>query len=205
MPPLETQFTEIDMICPRCQARWGAPVARVVNIGTSPDARLGILLKTMHRTHCPACKFEREIDTIFDYYDPDQQLVVQIRPEWEYHAGGGEDWYWERYEDLVEKYAEVEVRVDVVFGFDSMIEKYLGGESAVEAAHKEWDERVAKAKAEREAERAAWEAAEAEAAAAEAAADDEPDATEPEATNPEVVDAAISEVEAGPEGDAEAS
>ena len=64
-----------------------------------PDARLGILLGTMHRTRCPVCKKPRDIDFIFDYYDPDQNLIIQVRPDWEFQAGGGEDWYWTQYEN----------------------------------------------------------------------------------------------------------
>lgn len=142
---ITTEFTEIEMRCVPCNTAWSAPVVRRVNVATHPDARLGILLKTMHRTACPLCKKPREIDMIFDYYDPERRLVVQVRPAWEIRAGGGEDWYWARYEDLVLKYANYDVRVDVVFGFDEMIEKYLGGQEAVEAAQREWRARREKA------------------------------------------------------------
>ena len=145
----ETEYTELQMLCVGCKAKWDVPVARQVNVGTHPDARLGILLGTMHRTRCPVCKTPREVEFIFDYYDPDRQLIVQIRPEWEIKAGGGEDWYWARYEGLVEKYAESDVRVDVVFGFDEMIDKYLGGDEARAAAKVEWAERTAAEEAER--------------------------------------------------------
>jgi hypothetical protein len=140
---LETEYTELEMRCVGCKSKWDVPVARQVNVKTHPDARLGILLGTMHRTRCPVCKTPREVEFIFEYYDPDQSLLLQIRPEWEFEAGGGEDWYWERYEGLVEKYAETEVRVDVVFGFNQMIEKYLGGDDARAAAREEWAARKA--------------------------------------------------------------
>ncbi|MCX7624114.1 MAG: CpXC domain-containing protein [Thermomicrobium sp.] len=140
-PDLPTEFSEIEMRCPPCNTVWSAPVARRVNVRTHPDARLGILLKTMHWTRCPMCKTPRQIETIFEYYDPEQGLLVQVRPDWEYEAGGGEDWYWARYEDLVLKYRDVEVRVDVVFGLDQLIEKYLGGESAVREAQELWEAR----------------------------------------------------------------
>ena len=136
---LETEYASIDMICPNCMSRWEAPFARVVNVGTDPNGRLGALLGTMHKTHCPACKMPRDVEVPFDYYDPARQLVIQVRPEWEFHAGGGEDWYWARYEDLVEKYKDRDVRVDVVFGFPELVEKHLGGEAAVEEARREWE------------------------------------------------------------------
>lgn len=143
-PDLPTEFTEIEMRCPPCNAVWSAPVARRVNVRTHPDARLGILLKTIHWTRCPVCKQQRPIDTIFEYFDPDKRLLVQVRPEWEYYAGGGEDWYWARYEDLVLKYQDVDIRVDVVFGLVQLIEKFLGGEDAVRQAREEWETRQQK-------------------------------------------------------------
>ncbi len=47
----------------------------------------------------------------------------------------------------MQKYADVDVQVDVVFGFAQMIEKYLGGEAAVAEARREWEERRARAEA----------------------------------------------------------
>lgn len=130
-----TRYTEIDLTCPRCTSIWHPSVAAFVNAKTDPMVRDGILRKTMHRSRCPACKnHEYEIDQIWEYYEPDQELIIQVRPGWEFKAGGGEKVYWTRLEDLVLKHAEDEVRVDVVFGFDEMIEKYLGGEQAIEAA-----------------------------------------------------------------------
>lgn len=151
---LETEYTEVEMRCVSCSAIWNPPVARQVNVKTHPDARLGILLGSMHRTRCPVCKKPRDIEFIFDYYDPDRNLIIQIRPQWEFEAGGGEDWYWTQYENLVKKYAEKDVRVDVVFGFDEMIEKYLGGQEAVAAAREEWKARVAQEAEERAAQTA---------------------------------------------------
>ncbi len=147
---LETEYSEVEMRCVGCSAIWHPPVARVVNVKTHPDARLGILLGTMHRTRCPVCKKPRDIEFIFDYYDPDQHLLIQVRPEWEIHAGGGEEYYWTQYENLVKKYAEHDVRVDVVFGFNEMIEKYLGGQEAVAAAREEWQARQVPEATERE-------------------------------------------------------
>ncbi len=130
-----TEYTEVELICPRCHAQWSPPVARFVNIETHPMAKEGILRKSMHRARCPSCKaYELEIDQIFDYYDPDEKLVLQFRPAWEFKAGGGEEMYWRRLEALIEKYSEDDVRVDVVFGFDDMIAKHLGGEEAVAAS-----------------------------------------------------------------------
>lgn len=132
---LRTEYTEVDLRCPKCNAVWSPPVARFVNVKTHPAVREGILRKTMHVSRCPACKgHEYDINQIWDYYDPDEGIIVQIRPRWEYKAGGGEKVYLDRVETLVLKYQEDDVRVDVVFGFDEMIERYLGGQEAVDAA-----------------------------------------------------------------------
>lgn len=138
---LETVFVETEVVCRRCQSKWQPPIARFVNVKTDPDARLGILLKTMHNSFCPNCKTRREIETTFEYYNPDEALLVQIRPEWEFKAGGGEEWYLKRFEDLIHKYSDTDIRVDVVFGFQEMIDKYLGGEAGVAEAKAEWERR----------------------------------------------------------------
>jgi hypothetical protein len=151
---LETRFEEIEMTCPKCQANWQPAIARFVNVKTHPDARLGLLLDKMHHSLCPRCKAPRFIETSFEFYDPDRELIVQIRPEWEFKAGGGEDYYLKRFEDMVDKYAATDVRVDGVFGYKQMIERYLGGENAVAEARVEWERRVAEARARREEEHA---------------------------------------------------
>lgn len=131
---LRTVYSEVELRCPQCRAQWSPPVAHFVNLETDPQGREGILRKTMHHAYCPACKHHVEIDHIFSVYEPEQNIVVQVRMPWEFKAGGGEDIYWKRLEDLVLKHAEDDVRVDVVFGFDELIEKYLGGEEAAQAA-----------------------------------------------------------------------
>jgi phage FluMu protein Com len=151
----ETRFEEIDVVCPRCQTTWQPAIARFVNVRTHPDARLGLLLNKMHHSNCPRCKSPKFIETNFEYYDPDHQLLVQIRPEWQIRAGGGEDYYLECFEQLVNKYADVDVRVDVVFGYQEIIERHLGGDDAVAEAHAEWDRRVAEARERRQREVAA--------------------------------------------------
>jgi hypothetical protein len=131
---LKTRYTEVELICKKCHARWSPVVASFVNLGTDPKGREGILRKSMHHAFCPVCKTHVEIDHVFGVYDPEENLVVQVRLAWEFRAGGGEEMYWKRLEQLILDWAEEDVRVDVVFGFDELIEKYLGGQAAVDAA-----------------------------------------------------------------------
>jgi hypothetical protein len=131
---LQTSYTETELICPKCRAKWSPVVANFINFGTDPKGREGLLRKSVHHAYCPACKYHMEIDHIFAVYDPDENLIVQVRPRWEFNAGGGENYYWTRLEDLVMTYQEIDARVDVVFGYDELIEKHLGGREAADAA-----------------------------------------------------------------------
>lgn len=130
----ETAYTEVELICRKCHAKWSPVVASFINFGTDPKGREGILRKTIHHSFCPVCKTHVNIDQIFAVYDPERQLVVQVRLPWEFRAGGGEEMYWKRLEQFVMDWADEDVRVDVVFGYDELIEKHLGGQAAVDAA-----------------------------------------------------------------------
>ena len=142
---LKTKYNETELNCPRCRARWSPVVADVINFGTDPKGREGILRKSIHHAFCPACKHHLEIEHIFAVYDPDENLLVQVRPAWEFNAGGGEEYYWTRLEDAILKYQDLDLRVDVVFGVDNLIEKYLGGpEAAVAAVERAGQEREQK-------------------------------------------------------------
>ena len=131
---LKTKYNETELNCPNCRARWSPIVADVINFGTDPKGREGILRKSIHHAYCPACKYHMEIHHIFVVYDPDENLLVQVRPAWEFNAGGGEEYYWTRLEDAILKYQDLDLRVDVVFGTESLIEKDLGGQAAADAA-----------------------------------------------------------------------
>ena len=131
---LKTRYNETELICPKCRAKWSPVVAEFVNFGTDPKGREGILRRSIHHARCPACRHRMEIDQIFAVYDPDQNLLVQVRQGWEFKAGGGEEYYWKCLENAVMKHQDLDVRIDVVFGTDELIEKHLGGQEAVDAA-----------------------------------------------------------------------
>jgi hypothetical protein len=134
--PFKTRFSEVELICPKCTASWSPPVAMMVNAETDPQAKEGVLRGTMHRVRCPRCKeHEFMIDQIWEWYDPEEGLLIQFRPKWEYKAGGEEEVYLKRLEALVLKYADHDIRVDISFGYEDAIEKYFGGQEAVDAAH----------------------------------------------------------------------
>ncbi|CAN5739703.1 hypothetical protein BH23CHL2_BH23CHL2_30020 [soil metagenome] len=140
---LRTRFTEVELLCPKCRSEWSPGVAVLINAKTDPAATEGVLRGTMHRSRCPACKGHvHDIMHIWDYYDPDNQQIIQVRMDWEYKAGGGEEVYFKRLEDLVMKYQNDDVKVDVVFGMQELIDKYLGGQEAVDAAMRRRDKEI---------------------------------------------------------------
>ncbi|HUG14789.1 MAG TPA: CpXC domain-containing protein [Thermomicrobiales bacterium] len=130
----QTRYTEVELFCRKCHAKWSPVVANFINFGTDPKGREGILRKTIHHGFCPVCKTHVDIDHVFAVYDPDENLVVQVRLPWEFRAGGGEEMYWTRLEQFILDWADEDVRVDVAFGIADLIEKHLGGQAAVDAA-----------------------------------------------------------------------
>jgi hypothetical protein len=146
-PHLQTSYTEVELICPKCRARWSPPVANMVNARTHPQGRESMLRGAIHKSRCPACKHPMDVEHIYALYDPDQKLLVQVRPKWEFKAGGGEEIYWKRLEHLILKHAEDDIRVDVVFGLEELIEKHLGGAEAVAAAEERAEKERAEGKA----------------------------------------------------------
>jgi len=74
---------------------------------------------------CPICHTIEYVEHPWTFYDPARTLLVQVRPAWEWHAGGGEEWYAARLEDLFDRWAEHDVRIDVVFGPEQLIGRYF--------------------------------------------------------------------------------
>lgn len=149
-PLIATVRSTASMVCtnfaahPNEVVHWDAPVVRVVNVGTDPDARLGILLQLIHKSWCPVCLTLYTVPVVFDYFDPARLLLVQIRPTWEV-AAGGPGWKAARLRELTARYAGYDVRLNVVFGYDEMIDTYLGGAIAVALAQQDYARRIGQA------------------------------------------------------------
>lgn len=128
MPPLDpfaTQWTELDLRCRDCQVVHYVPICLFVNAEESPALVQRIISEHFNLKRCPVCRQFEYVEHPYSYYDPARKLIVQVRPEWEWHAGGGDEWYAARLEDLFDKWAEYDVKIEVVFGPQQLIDRFL--------------------------------------------------------------------------------
>lgn len=123
--PLATYWTELDLRCRDCSIIHYVNFCTFLNAEESPHLVERARMNQFNYKRCPLCKKIEYVEHPWTFYDPQRKLVVQIRPEWEWHAGGGEEWYAARLEDLFDKWAEHDVMIDVTFGPAQFIEKYL--------------------------------------------------------------------------------
>ena len=123
--PWATAWTELDMRCPKCQIIHYVPTCTFLNARESPQLVQRLVKGHFNLKRCPLCRTTEPVDYPFTYFDPDRKLAVQVRSEWEWHAGGGEEWYAARLEDFFEKWAEHDVRIEVVFGQEPLVERFL--------------------------------------------------------------------------------
>ena len=128
--PFATQWTEFDLRCRDCQITHYVPVCLFLNAEESPGLVQRIKSGQFNMKRCPVCHQIEYVEHPYSYYDPARQLVVQVRPEWEWHAGGGEEWYAARLEDLFDKWAEHDVKIEVVFGPQPLIDRFLQDDPA---------------------------------------------------------------------------
>lgn len=125
LDPFATQWTEFDLRCRDCQITHYVPFCLFLNAAESPALVQRIISGHFNMKRCPVCHKIEYVEHPFSYYDPARQLIVQVRPEWEWHAGGGDEWYAARLEDLFDKWAEHDVKIEVVFGPQPLIERFL--------------------------------------------------------------------------------
>ena len=123
--PLATYWTELDLFCRDCSITHYVSFCTLLNAEESPHLVERAKANQMNYKRCPLCKKIEYVQHPWTFFDPQRKLVVQIRPQWEWHAGGGEEWYAARLEDLFDKWSEQDVQLDVVFGPEQFIERYL--------------------------------------------------------------------------------
>jgi len=137
-PPVDvfaTQWTEFDLRCRDCQITHYVPFCIFLNAEESPELVQRIMSGHFNMKRCPVCHQIEYVEHPYSYYDPARQLLVQVRPEWEWHAGGGEEWYAARLEDFFDKWAEHDVKIEVVFGPQPLIDRFLQGAPTIPPQH----------------------------------------------------------------------
>jgi hypothetical protein len=130
--PLATFWTELDLFCKDCAITHYVNFCTLLNAEESPHLVEQAKLNQFNYKRCPVCKQIEYVQHPWTFFDPQRKLVVQVRPEWEWHAGGGEEWYAARLEDLFDKWSEHDVQIDVTFGPEQFIERYLRDEQESE-------------------------------------------------------------------------
>jgi len=123
--PLATYWTELDLFCKKCAITHYVAFCTMLNAAESPHLVERARANQFNYKRCPICHTIEYVEHPWTFYDPARRLLVQVRPAWEWHAGGGEEWYAARLEDLFDRWAEHDVRIDVVFGPEQLIERYL--------------------------------------------------------------------------------
>ena len=123
--PWATAWTELDLRCPTCRIIHYVPTCIFLNARESPHLVQRLIKGHFNLKRCPMCRKIEPVDYPFTYFDPDRKLAVQVRSEWEWHAGGGEEWYAARLEDFFEKWADHDVQIDVVFGAEKLVARFL--------------------------------------------------------------------------------
>lgn len=129
--PLATAWTELDLRCPSCNITHYVPTCTFLNAEESPHLLERLVRGQFNLKRCPICHTIEAVDYPYTIYLPEQKLAVQVRAEWEYHAGGGEEWYAARLEDFFERWANYDVRIDVVFSPATFLERYANEVRAV--------------------------------------------------------------------------
>lgn len=132
--PLATAWTELDLRCPRCNITHYVPTCTFLNAEESPHLLERLARGQFNLKRCPLCRAVEPVDYPYTVYLPQRKLAVQVRAEWEYHAGGGEEWYAARLEDFFERWAAHDVRIDVVFSPATFLERYADDVQAVVGA-----------------------------------------------------------------------
>lgn len=128
--PQATTWTELDLRCPSCNIIHYVPVCIFLNAQESPELVERLARGELNLKRCPLCQKVEPVDYPFTFFDPARKLAVQVRSAWEWHAGGGEEWYAARLEDFFARWAEHDVRIDVVFGQDTFAARFLRDASA---------------------------------------------------------------------------
>ncbi len=128
--PLATYWTELDLFCKKCSITHYVAFCTMLNAEESPHLVERARANQFNYKRCPLCHAIEYVEHPWTFHDPARKLIVQVRPAWEWHAGGGEDWYAARLEDLFDRWSEYDLQIEVVFGPERLIERYLQGEGA---------------------------------------------------------------------------
>ena len=117
---LRTAYTETELLCPKCRAKWSPPVANFINFGTDPKGLEGILRRSIHHAYCPACKRRRDRPHLPGPHAGETSSSRSAPPG---SSRGGEEIYWKRLKPVEKWLMSTPCRCRV--WLDEAIEKFL--------------------------------------------------------------------------------
>ena len=70
----------LSVTCPYCQAKFAAPIQRVVDIGQDPKLKVTLLQGRLNVATCPQCRNAGMLNAPFIYHDPEKELALCFVP-----------------------------------------------------------------------------------------------------------------------------
>jgi hypothetical protein len=70
----------LPVTCPYCQAKFTAPIQRVVDVGQDPKLKVALLQGRLNVAACPQCGNTGMLNAPFIYHDPEKELALCFVP-----------------------------------------------------------------------------------------------------------------------------
>ncbi len=68
------------VICPKCQARYNAPVTSIINADQDPNLKSAFLQGRLNIGQCPQCRFTSPLEVPLLYHDGQKELALVLVP-----------------------------------------------------------------------------------------------------------------------------
>jgi hypothetical protein len=70
----------IPVICPKCQARYNAPIISIINVNQDPNLKGAFLQGRLNVGQCPQCGFASPLEIPLLYHDGQKELALVLVP-----------------------------------------------------------------------------------------------------------------------------
>ena len=70
----------LPVTCPYCQAKFAAPIQRVVDVSRDPRLKVALLQGRLNVATCPQCGNTGMLNAPFIYHDPEKELALCFVP-----------------------------------------------------------------------------------------------------------------------------
>ncbi len=73
-------YQTVPVTCPNCQNQFAAPVATIIDVGQTPEAKSLLLSGRLNVAICPQCGSGGRLSTPLVYHDPEKELLFTYMP-----------------------------------------------------------------------------------------------------------------------------